>query len=101
MDQLIIPNVMRMEIMKSLHDGVGGGHLGVKKMSLKIRDRFYWAGWQKDVELYCIECLTCASRKDPGRKPRAPLISNKSGGPFEKVALDVLGPLPATKRWNK
>ncbi len=53
------------------------------------------------MELYCKECLICESRKDPGRKPRAPLISNKSGGPFEKVALDILGPLPATKRGNK
>ncbi len=45
-NQQIVPNDIKLDIMKSLHDDVGGGHLGVKKMSSKIRDRFYWVGWQ-------------------------------------------------------
>ena len=43
-----------------------------------------------DVRHYCHSCLTCASRKGPGRKSRPPLQPLLVGGPFSRVGIDVL-----------
>jgi len=99
--QFVVPANMQKKLVKELHAGVGGGHLGVKKTSLKVKDRFYWSDWSQDVEICCAECVACASKKNPTKLPRAPLVSIKTGAPLEKVALDILGPLPKTSRGNQ
>ena len=43
----------------------------------------------------------CASRKSPSTKRRAPLQSDLTGCPLQRVAMDILGPLPLTDRGNK
>lgn len=40
-------------------------------------------------------------RKIPPRKYKAPLKAFNVGAPFERIALDILGPLPRTKQGNK
>ena len=67
----------------------------------KIRSRFYWPGQRKDVEDLCKRCEMCASRKSPSTKRRAPLQSDLTGCPLQRVAMDILGPLPLTDRGNK
>ena len=42
----------------------------------------------------------CASKKNPTKQSRAPLVSIKTGAPLEKLALDILGPLPKTMYYD-
>ena len=51
-------------MLKALHDGAGGGHLGVHKTLVKARERFYWPGLRKDVEDWCQQCGDCAESKN-------------------------------------
>lgn len=53
------------------------------------------------MEICCAECVACASKKNPTKLSRAPLVSMKTGAPLEKVALDIVGPLPKTSRGNQ
>ena len=55
-NQIIVPSRLQKQIVKELHAGIGGGHLGEQKTSLKVKDRFYWPGWTTDVEIMCMEC---------------------------------------------
>jgi hypothetical protein len=57
--------------VKELHAGIGGGHLGEQKTSLKVKDRFYWPGWTTDVEIMCMECVVCATKKCPSKQSKA------------------------------
>ena len=100
-NQIIVPARLQKQIVKELHAGIGGGHLGEQQTSMKAKDPFYWPGWTTDVEIMCKECVVCASKKCPTKQSKAPLVSIKTGAPFEKVALDILDPLPATIRGNK
>ena len=50
---------------------------------------------------WCRACDLCASRERPSRTPRAPLRTYNVGAPLERVALDILGPLPESDRGNK
>ena len=67
----------------------------------KVRSRFYWPGQRHDIEDWCRACELCAARKSPPRRNRAPMQQVLAGGPFQRVAMDILGPLPLTERGNK
>jgi len=99
-DQMIVPSRLRQSVLKELHSGIGGGHLGTKKMLKKVKSRFYWPGWTQDVEIYCQECTICSSRRNPAVKQRAPLVPIRTGAPLEKITMDILGPLPKSNRGN-
>lgn len=99
--QLVVPAGVVPCVLYWLHNTKTGGHLGVQKVHAKVRDRFFWPGWQGDVRRWCRECMECASRKEVGAAPRAPMVSTVSARPYERVALDVLGPLPETGKGNK
>ena len=65
----------------------------------KIKTRFWRPGMTKEVHRYCDNCLTCAQCKSKPR-PRAPLQSIPSGNPMQRVHIDIVGPLPRTKKGN-
>jgi hypothetical protein len=49
---------------------------------------------------WCSNCSTCAGRKTPAPKPRAPLSSIVTGFPLQLVAADIIGPFPETTVGN-
>ena len=100
--QLVIPKDMVEEILKALHDLPSSGHLGVNKMSEKVRQRYYWKGWREDVEDYCRRCEKCARQNPPvGKRAKAPLVTNIFGQPMERVAIDIMGLFPTSPEGNR
>ena len=100
--QLVLPIDLVSIVLKQLHDHVAsGGHLGPEKTLSKVRVRFYWVGQRKDIERWCQTCTKCASRKSPIPTRRAPLSLVPCSFPFQRVAMDILGPLPQTPRSNR
>lgn len=99
--QVILPPTLVSGVLAQLHNSVTGGHLGIQKLQGKVKDRFYWPGWFRDVKKWCRECVDCASRKTQGKVPCAPLQISSTSRPYERVALDILGPLPETPNRNK
>lgn len=55
--QLIIPKLMRKEIMIQLHNSRLAGHLGRQKTLKKIQSQFYWPGVSTDVRRWCQNCI--------------------------------------------
>ena len=62
----------------------------------ELRRRFYWPGLQNDVRTWCRWCITCAKRKPSHGRHRAKLKQETATPPMERIAIDVLGPLPRT-----
>ena len=98
--QLIVPHTLREEVLTELHSGVVGGHLGKEKTMARLRERFYWPGQWNDVKNFCRACTSCATRKTPAPRRRAPLGTIKAGYPIQVVAVDIMGPLPETANGN-
>ncbi|KRX75070.1 Transposon Ty3-I Gag-Pol polyprotein [Trichinella sp. T6] len=94
------PNHARPSIVEQLHNGIDGGHLGVKKTAEKVRTRYFWPGWYRDVMAWCDRCEACARRKTSPIVNRAPMESIVVGNPMEIVAVDILGPVPRSKNGN-
>ena len=87
--QLVVPSKYREQIVMELHAGAMGGHLVVDKTHSRLKERLYWLGYWKDVQLFSHACTSCATRKTPAPKRRAPLQPIHAGHPLELVAMDL------------
>ena len=98
--QLIVPKQSRDEILRDIHGGTLGGHLGEAKTLSRVKERFYWPGHSEDAKLWCRNCPDCAARKTPAPKQRAPLQKVECGYPMQIVATDIVGPFPESDQGN-
>ena len=67
--------------------------MGVTRTVARVRERFHCFGL-RDKENHVRACAACARTNDPSHLPRATLIIVKAGHPLQKVATDIIGPLP-------
>ncbi|KAE9529191.1 hypothetical protein AGLY_011987 [Aphis glycines] len=87
--------------VKQFHDSKLGGHLGVNKTIKRIQKQFRWKGMKDDVKKYVKNCTSCQVNKISNRHVKQPMaITSTSTKPFEKIFLDIVGPLPTTLSSN-
>jgi hypothetical protein len=99
--QMIVPQSNKQDILHYFHDIPSAGDLGVDKTLEKLKTGFYWPNMKDYVQKYCRSCDRCFAQKPNKETNRAPLGTYISGEPMERVAVDILGPLPLTKQGNK
>ena len=92
LDQLVIPECYRLEILTNLHDNVG--HPGRERTLALLRERFYWPRMSIDVENHVLKCGRCLRRKTNVHS-RAPLVNITTTYPLEMVCMDYLTLEPA------
>ena len=98
--RMVLPRSLVKKALNEVHDGPAGAHLGRMKTLKKISARFWRPGLTKEVHRYCDGCLPCAKFKSRPT-PRAPLQSFPSGNPMQRIHIDIVGPLPRTRRGNR
>ena len=98
---LLVPEKLRKEVLDVFHSSVSAGHFGVSKTTSKIKEKFYWYKMREDIRLYINNCEPCNKAKRPKPKPHAALNSYLAGHPMDRVAMDIIGPLPKTQQGNK
>ncbi|XP_039350382.1 uncharacterized protein LOC120374581 [Mauremys reevesii] len=92
--QLLVPRCHRRAVMKLARDIPAAGHLGHEKTLARILGRFFWPGVHQEVKNYCNSCPECQLAA-PARTPKAPLVPMPLIETlFERVAMDLVGPLP-------
>ncbi|GBL99437.1 hypothetical protein AVEN_68741-1 [Araneus ventricosus] len=96
--QLILPKSRIPEVLRQTHDSASGGPFGVMKTLSRARERFYWHRLRADVEKWCRECHACGARKGPKTRTKSRLQRYNVGAPFERMALDILGPFKVSKK---
>jgi len=99
--QIVVPRKERLGILEKLHAGRSSGHFGVERTFRCLQERFYWPGYRRSVEIFCAGCIACLKRNHPGKTSLPPLGLRVVGYPFERVAIDVMGPLRRTERGNR
>jgi hypothetical protein len=98
--RIAVPLCLRSTLLRENHEGKFAGHFAERKLYSTLRTKYWWKGMRADVRAHCRSCLTCASRKGPGRGKRAALQPIPVGGPFHTVGVDVLQ-LPKSFDGNK
>ena len=100
--QLVIPKKYRPLVLKTAHDVILSGHLGITKTLSKIKPHFYWPGMVEDVSRYCKSCDICQRTIPKGYLQKAKLEKMSIiTTPFQRVAVDIVGPLKPTTKGRK
>ena len=74
--QVVVPESLRTTVLREVHDHLG--HLGAKKTLERVKTRFYWPGYEKDVECWVKQCEQCQKRNPPQQNFPAPLGTIKA-----------------------
>lgn len=88
-DRIVIPEKLRMHVLKIGHEG----HLGMHMMKSLLRSVVWWPKIDRDVENFVRKCRGCTlvaapEVPEPMKRKRLPM------GPWEDIAIDFMGPLP-------
>ncbi len=98
--QVVVPKVLRQQVLVLVHDCITSGHLGVKRTMDRVLSNFFWPGLGGDVERYCRSCDVCQRTVQKGKVQRVPLENLPTiDTPFKRVGVDIVGPIfPASER---
>ena len=96
---VVVPKELQSQVIGEAHGGLFAGHFSEKKIYNQIRRYAWWYGMRADIRRYCRGCLTCATRKGTRKTFKPPLTPIPVGGPFHRVAVDILQ-LPSTVNGN-
>lgn len=101
-DQLVVPKSLRCDVLKLCHSNSWAGHLGTRKTKQRLLQEWYWPGCFKDIENHVRACDTCQRVGKPNEKYKAPLtLVPIISEPFQRLVIDVVGPLPVSKSGSK
>jgi hypothetical protein len=98
---VVIPFCERRRILQQSHDEKTSAHLAVRKTLDRIKRKYDWPGMRRDVKVYVAGCEACGKRKGPSQRKRAPMKTQISGYPMERIAADILGLFPKANDGNK
>ena len=74
-EQIVLPKQCRRTVLELAHSIPMGGHLGKKKTTARIQQRFYWPTLHRDIADFCRSCEVCQKfrRQQKTKAPMMPL----------------------------
>lgn len=95
-------NVEEMQnLIREFHENPLGGHQGVNRTFIRLNSNYYWTGMRKQIKEYIRKCPTCQKNKASNRLLKEPMvITTTANRAFEKIFLDIVGPLPRLHNGN-
>ena len=100
---VVIPSeTEHLLIIAENHDTVVGGHTGETKTYERIRESYYWKNTKDDTHNYIQTYSSCQKKKLVRVKTKQPMqITDTPTKVFEKLQIDIVGPLPETETGNR
>jgi Integrase zinc binding domain len=101
-EQIVIPSSLTNMIITAGHDSPLAGHLGNKKTHQSIIQHFWWKNMKKDIQSHINSCDNFLRKNKVHSKHMAPIQTfEKIGIPFQKIAIDIIGPMSTTANKNR
>ena len=80
----MLPEALREEVLRGLHDGMG--HQGIERTLGLLRERVYWPGMTETVKNYIRTCERCdVNRRSRIRAPMQHLLADR---PLQTLAIN-------------
>ena len=77
------------------------GHQGINKTVAALKLRYYWPNLRGDITMWCSQCHICGETKPQSIRHKSAIQQKVSGAPFERVAVDLMGPFECTENENQ
>jgi hypothetical protein len=98
----VLTEERKQKIIEEMHNCPIGGHQGTQRTIERIKLYLSWPRLDQDVIQYIMECKTCQLNKETHQNIKLPLtITDTKTIPWEKMYLDIVGPLPITETGMK
>ena len=95
--QICLPEQLQKEIKYRIHNARTEGHRGVRKTLEEFRKRFYYPGYQENIQHWIENCTTCLQTKPtPEANLRPPLqpLSSLAVRPGHMMQIDLVSNMP-------
>ena len=73
--KLVVPDILREEVLYMVHDSKVGGHFGEDQMLLQLKSSFLWYNMGVDCRAYVRSCTACSRNKKLTVRPKGALGS--------------------------
>lgn len=91
----------KQRIIQEHHENPLGGHQGISRTHSKLSQLYHWKGMRAQIREYIKKCPVCQVNKTPNQTIREPMvITTTASRPFEKIYMDIVGPLPKSYTGN-
>lgn len=91
----------KFRLISEFHDTPLGVHQGVTRTFNRIYAQCHWKGMMKQIQDFIKKCSVCQKNKIGNKPLKEPMaITTTFSQPFEKIFLDVVGPLPRSHKGN-
>ena len=94
---LIAPRSIRQSLIWEVHKQA---HAGIQRTTSRLQLNWYWPGMTVDIRAVVSTCEICQMAKDGGTAQAKGTRRLYSGRPWQKLAVDLVGPMPKTERGN-
>lgn len=96
---IVQPSSMHTETIRRIHEN---GHFGSKKMTERIKEKFYIPKLQEKVDSFIKSCISCIlAEKKKGKKEGVLRPIPKGDLPLSTYHVDHLGPMTSTSKLYK
>ena len=89
--RIVVPQELRSQVLALAHEG----HQGIAKTKSRLRSKVWWPGIDRDAEATCRRCVSCQVVAGPPHTPPPVMSTALPSGPWQYLAIDLLGPLPS------
>lgn len=100
-ETIALPHKFRQKVMELGHSIPWAGHMAFQKTLRRIGSRFVWPGMYTQVSNFCKSCEKCQLTAGKGvaqaHLQPLPII----GTPFERIGMDIVGPLEKSSSGNR
>jgi hypothetical protein len=86
-------------ILHNVHADPMAGHFSFKGTLKRVESRYYWPQMGNDIRNYVETCRVC--QQHGGGRSQTPLHPLKLAQPFDRIGIDIVGPLPETTKGNR
>uniref|UniRef100_K7F1K4 Gypsy retrotransposon integrase-like protein 1 n=1 Tax=Pelodiscus sinensis TaxID=13735 RepID=K7F1K4_PELSI len=94
---VVLPTVLRSELISLAH---AQGHYGAGKTTDRLSKVAWWPQMAADVDHFVHNCLRCALNNPKQDMHSRPIRHQPVTGPWERLQIDFIGPLPKTSKGN-
>lgn len=97
----VIPRESRQSIIEENHSNPTAGHFGILKTYKRLSLKYFWPDMHRDVTDFVSNCDICKSCKHANHATLGTMGRPKDiCRPFQMISMDLVGPLPPSRKQN-